>query len=129
MSESEEYVSKKTAKLLNGKGFDWVCRTRCFYPTSKFDYEEGIYAPTLATAIRWLRERHKLYITILPKEICLIYDYDSTINAYCTGKYTWLVANDNGMEVVKGNDVDKKFQKNYEMAADAALRYCLTNLL
>lgn len=54
----ESFTSYETTKLLYQAGFDWNCQTHRFYSEDEYDDRclEGIYAPTLATAQKWLRE-------------------------------------------------------------------------
>ena len=77
---TEDYVSFKTAKLLKEKGFDSTCE--CFYDTEHNDIyivngwtntsnsqlEEREFlcysAPTLQMAMKWLREVHKIHISV-----------------------------------------------------------------
>lgn len=127
----EDYVSFEVAKLLKEKGFDgdinayyhiWdngnkVCSAQ------EFSCSEAphlyILAPTHQMAMKWLREKHKILITIIPQEIGLGVDklcygiYKITEDLYqplCNGKTDSLV-------------------NSYEEAVEAAIKYCLEHLI
>ena len=125
---TEDYVSFETAKLLKEKGFDEPCE--CFYDTEHNDIsivngwmdtsnsllEEREFlcysAPTLQMAMKWLREVHSLWCEISWEE-----------------KGLWC------MEVI--SHMDEEFIpdsivheiKSYEEACEAAIKYCLENLI
>ena len=114
---AEDYVSFETAKLLKEKGFDEGCPTT-YTPNGFFhthNYKplfEDIYAPTLQMAIKWLREVHN--IDIFPWKIG-------------KGIYSCAIFNSN-----TGQDLssDKDFpSEKYEETAEAAIKYCLENLI
>ena len=62
----EDYVSVEITKTLKEKGFDWDCESKRFYPEPDYDQEspDGVYAPTLQTVRKWLREKHHLHIEV-----------------------------------------------------------------
>ena len=75
----EDYVSYEVAKLLKEKGFDWDCEhyykpdgeiVRTLHTegsrhiNSSVLYENQCLAPTQAMAMRWLREEHKIDISV-----------------------------------------------------------------
>lgn len=84
MDNIEEYVSEEVAKLLKMNGFDWPCdsyyelyesnvilfkRFISEYSDSKKNYNYGnslnIFSrPTVAYAMQWLRNVHKLFINV-----------------------------------------------------------------
>lgn len=140
MSE-EAYVSFETAKLLKEKGFNGHCHvvhinnhnsiigkvisnseliTTHEYKFCK-DQENCITIPTQQMACRWLREVHKIHITAEPLEmfkqerivyepiIYLLNDFDDFALEYKT---------------VRLKECDTN-----EDAVEAALEYCLTNLI
>ena len=120
---TENYVSFETAKLLKKLGFDEEC-AGAYYETNhtitKFERSvknSGIGSlmystPTLQMANKWLRENHHLWI-----DIDLLTGY----------KWTW--------SVWFMNDPNKKLKESlqtiskYEEAEDAAIKYCLENLI
>jgi hypothetical protein len=127
---TEDYVSFEIAKLLKEKGFDEKLFT-C-YVTDK-DKKEGCFlimsftddkidnnhsdlcysAPTLQMTMKWLREVHKAFISI-------IYENDGVFTA-------------NLKVPLKGVDcmIDNKHNcwLTYEEAVEASIKYCLENLV
>lgn len=123
---TEDYVSFETAKLLKEKGFDEKCRA--FY-VLWFDEEvEGpkedeaenwniepkyFSAPTLQMAMKWLREK-QIFITI---GFC---DYPTL------HKSEWIP------EVCTHDSIFDEpsiAYSTYEEACEAAIKYCLNNLI
>lgn len=105
---TEDYVSDETFKLLKEKGFDDSCCR--FVIESDEIYYRG--APTLQMAMKWLREVHN--IDIFPWKIG-------------KGIYSCAIFNSN-----TGQDLssDKDFpSEKYEETAEAAVKYCLENLI
>lgn len=132
----EAYVSYEVAKLLKEKGFNIPITTAChkIYNDDRPDTsmwvssaledwndisEENnvakVYScPTQALAMRWLREVHNLYIVIFPEsdiEVFYIKGFNFDI---------WTPV---------GNEYDRKNYKTYEEACEAAIKYCLENLI
>lgn len=125
---TEDYVSFETAKLLKEKGFDEPCFR---YAESKEIYESGdwmvanvtggaIGVPTLQMAMKWLREVHNLHCSV---------DYDYVLGWYCqitslneTVKYDY-----EEMKHYHPNK-DNSFSSSEE-ACEAAIKYCLENLI
>ena len=124
---TEDYVSFETAKLLKEKGFDEPCE--CFYDTenndpsivngwmvisnSELEKREFVCysAPTLQMAIKWLRENHKIQIVVSP---------------YNTLNKTW------SYYIFKDFEpLTQRFYvfETYEEACEAAIKYCLENLI
>lgn len=113
----EDYVSYETAKLLKEKGFDWECKTMKFFPEPDYDQEspDGVYAPTIQMAMKWLREVHNIFIDIAFR---FSRNADNDINfSYYAEKY----------ENYYGYG-DGEFN-SYEEACEAAIKYCLENLI
>ena len=129
---TEDYVSLETAKLLNEKGFD--CKKESitamyredgeFYSLSSsdpyyYDYndfdEYDYIAPTLQTAMKWLREEHNLHIDPYPEDndtwCLIIWELYPEHVKDCNGKY------------------DDCSYSTYEEACEAAIKYCLENLI
>jgi len=111
---SEDYVSFEVAKLLKDKGFNEP--TIGTYniesknpilverPIRAIHCEAIISAPTLQMAMKWLREVHDIKIMIRP---------------YVDGTYSYEILN--GFWYVNFD--------SYEDAAEAAIKYCLKNLI
>lgn len=121
---TEDYVSFETAKLLREKGFkestlayaygqDMISYYSQPRVTDDYNVEAGRYPlPTLQMAMKWLREIHN--IDIFPWKIG-------------KGIYSCAIFNSN-----TGQDLssDKDFpSEKYEETADAAIKYCLENLI
>ena len=136
----EQYVEFETAKLLKSKGFEDEY-VNSYYDNKgnlKFiqlfgdlcDYnneEEPTFdAPTQALAMRWLREQHKLLITIgigedyeghfgfMPE----IYSLDNPINE--NGKY---------YPTVDPDIISNTTPQTYEQAAEDAIRFAAQYLI
>lgn len=129
---TEDYVSFENAKLLKEKGFD-IITEKCYIldnvglcavtkgqlfngsPQGKYE----IAAPTLQMACKWLREVHG---------IC-IYCYNANSRTKQYGKYeagaSWI---SDDVSVIF-NSAHSLYADTYEQAVEAAIKYCLTNLL
>ena len=113
MAITEDYVSFETAKLLKKKGFDEKCNSYfisnneiALIANKRNFNKHGIYlsAPTLQRAMKWLREVHDIKIMIRP---------------YADGTYGYEILN--GFWYVNFD--------SYEDACEAAIKYCLENLI
>lgn len=128
----EDYVSFEIAKLLKEKGFNGICsfawRFVANSPRNKghwelygnhtlFD-ENSIYCPTLQMAIKWLREVHK--IGIFPST------YTTIKGSNITHTYGTVIINLNTYELMT---LDSMNRETYEDACEAAIGYCLKNLI
>lgn len=134
---SEDYVSFEVAKLLKDKGFNEP--TIGTYniesknpilierPIRAIHCEAIISAPTLQMAMKWLREVHKVHI-----EICLYKTNKDDIEPKKSRKapyYTFGV-----WDSVTGENVDKRLTNDfvgdtYEQACEAAIKYCIKDLI
>lgn len=118
---TEDYVSYETAKLLKEKGFDEKCsRWYVVHESQEGIVEKGfgenqfyINAPTQQMAMAWLREVHKIYITISPVSgkgygaiLCDVGDFDD---------FNYI------------GETDYFFHP--EEAVEAAIKYALENLI
>lgn len=126
----EAYVSYEIAKLLKEKGFNepcirhWDCDDHSLYgandiPISNSELRDneynGVSAPTHQMACAWLREVHNIFI-----EISVSID----LNGNYHFSYTIL---DKECKYVRRGYTD--FDWNYEDAMEAAIKYCLENLI
>ena len=136
---SEDYVNYEIAKLLKEKGFDNYCRA--FYEEGKTEIEITdeywrntdsdireiddeyydsfslvfITAPTLQMAMKWLREVFNIFIEI-------------STSIDLNGKYHFsYIILDKECKYIRRGDTD--FDWNYKQACEAAIKYCLTNLI
>ncbi len=123
---TEDYVSFETAKLLKEKGFP-QSTFRCHYIIDgnshykKFENRCGfgdydIIAPTLAVAMKWMREVHGLFISIGNDDL----------------DYGWQIFDIKN----RTKDLDPTCLTDsyaayikYEAACEAAIKYCLENLI
>lgn len=151
---TEDYVSFETAKLLKEKGFDGKCYKVWVYYTSStpalwaaptfvegetivdresvesaertwntiYCYSEnknhGYLAPTLQMAMKWLREVHNYVISI-----CL----DSYVEPYDNQYYIVIRRRKDKYEEI--SPCEQVFFDTYEEACEAAIKYCLENLI
>ena len=153
---TEDYVSFEIAKLLKEKGFDEPCE--CFYDTehndisivngwmdtsnSQLDEREFLCysAPTLQMAMKWLREVHNILLVV-------DYEYECDTTPYYFKIYH---LGENGKPervIIKGVSYDKDNNatehivgyrdwersygdyETYDVACEAAIKYCLENLI
>lgn len=122
---TEDYVSFEVAKLLKEKGFNEPCYT-CYLnkELSHYDYlstnfeliNDVISAPTLQMVMKWFREIHKLDI-----DVSIEYKNSKKVYYYSILKKTVI------------RDIDCLHSEtnfdSYEEAAEAAIKYCLENLI
>ena len=137
---TEDYVSFETAKLLKEKGFLKVVDLRMTQNLSFYDniglshnlnkyYDrliqdkiDFVVAPTQSMAIKWLRLTHKIYI----QAFAPVYDMDCselgvTYNVIITNLANQCLAFDTPLENIEYNSPEE--------AHEAALKYCLENLI
>lgn len=126
---TEDYVSFETAKLLKERGFNEECRA--FYVKSKecgielfpvernHNYNDDIYprtsAPTLQMAMKWLRKVHEIFISL---NTSFLYPIRYHCEIFCYG--------DN---LKTQQDVITENFESPEEACEAAIKYCLENLI
>ena len=122
---TEDYVSSEVAKLLREKGFDQNCATyyldgqvwRHYYgeviPKGKQIYA----APTQTVAMKWLRKEHNILLFLLPAQ-------ENGKLVYLVEVWTW-----NKEEGIYESTYAPMPRKEPEQAVEAALKYCLKNLI
>ena len=133
---TEDYVSFETAKLLKEKGFDAECDY--LYIKGKLvraqggacnwnkgetlfaDYKNECSAPTFQTAMKWLRKVHHYFIQIM---------LDTWAFGGHSGYYVVIQKTDSEFEIMLADKVDKVFYNEPEQACEAAIKYCLENLI
>lgn len=138
---TEDYISFETAKVLKDKGFDEDCRA--FYkewdgeitlcpctPSHLFEYchnsmleqynddeELNIAAPTIQMVMKWLRQTYKLQV--------IIYPFDCEDGIFWAYKIFSIE-----QECLEVNRSDTRVGYNsYEQSYEAAIKYCLKNLI
>lgn len=129
---TEDYVSFETAKLLKEKGY-WNIATMLYKENGEivnynvplnnkgFSSTLGVFyeAPTLQMAMKWLREVHNIHIELNP--ICT-----GDSNEDLEWHYGWAVRTTIFTDRWKRHDA---VHISYEEAAEAAIKYCLENLI
>lgn len=132
---TEDYVNFDIAKLLKEKGFKG--EGEHFYENNKIinfpnywhritpkQRYEAIEAPTLQMVMKWLREMYYLHITVHPgvSEYGFVWTY-AIVFAKETGEgetYFYKISQIT-TPIVKS--------KSYKQAVEAAIKYCLENLI
>ena len=122
----EDYVNFEIAKLLKEKGFNEYCYG--YYYTSKYMtygdikqrnldlFPDSYSAPTFQMTMKWLREVHKLCITIIPK----VTDDEGSGGCLWEWAVTYLLV---------PQSTSLELFESYEEACEKAIRYCLENLI
>lgn len=129
METHEAYVNIETAKLLKQAGFNWTCENGYLTHSGLFtsghfsnNSDNGVAAPTLDVAKRWLREvkHYNLEIKILSiTGGCLCWYYKVYKLEYCNGVY----------HEVKFLAQSEVTTDTYELASDEGIQKCLTTIL
>ena len=128
---TEDFVSFETAKLLKEKGFDadidlWYDSEGEIFHLCHCDYNATkhfacVQCPTLQMAMKWLREEHNIHITGVPNGIGENVFYMGIYRKYY---YGWTCISD---------CLDEKYKEAEfhmpEEACEAAIKYCLENLV
>lgn len=129
---TEDYVSFEVAKLLKEKGFEVECDY--LYVDGKLvraqgcacnwndgetlftDYKNECSAPTLQMAMKWLREVHSLYIDI--------------VTSFSQDGICYTFSCSNTMDLIQGTKGTSYHEyQTHEEACEAAIKYCLENLI
>ena len=134
----EDYVSFEVAKLLKEKGFPQIEQNSGYNVTEMvysinadkkgvhhlthrypavYDINNYICAPTLQMAMKWLREVRNIFIQV---------DYIWSPKALYT--YTFDIHNMKNSRSIFSTPYGESFD-SYEEACEAAIKYCLTNLI
>lgn len=122
----EAYVSFKVAKLLKKKGFDWDCTSHfdsnhieC--PNTPMNFNSTKYwvsRPTHQMACAWLREVHKVLIVI---DAYHADHWEGYIDSFEISIYS------HASTIIVPNEI--AHHTDYEEAVEAAIKYCLENLI
>ena len=145
---TEDYVSFETAKLLKEKGFNEPCRlyydkyhgyVPIFVEDSKlteYGYKELVRndqdsisdfiasAPSLYVVMKWLREVHN---QIIVPNVRVEDPISGIINCYIVG--IWYIPKNNGGSLCFISPTPENGYSTYEEACEAAVKYCLENLI
>ena len=132
---TEDYVSFETAKLLKEKGFDGDGSH--FYENKKIvsfvdywnritPYERycAIECPTLQMTMKWLREVHN---QIIVPGVRIEDPISGIINGYIAG--IWYIPKNNGGAFCYTSPTPYNGYPSFEEACEAAIKYCLENLI
>ena len=129
----EDYVSFETAKLLKEKGFDENTEHEIWYVIKQFstgchwnsctykvgditrEYDDAccISMPTLQMAMKWLRENHNIKVNVFYNNSNYTIEYFEPNTQTGVGKFVFI-----------GDGYP-----TYEQACEAAIKYCLENLI
>ena len=132
----EDYVNFEIAKLLKEKGFDvygdgsfnsGIEVFAEYSPSGTLNkciaskpHQKACPAPTLQMAMKWLREVHHLYIQVM---------LDSWACGGHMGYYVVIQNTTSDFEIMLQDALDNVFYDLYEQACEAAIKYCLKNLI
>ena len=134
---NEEYVSFETAKLLKEKGFDESCYQKydnegylSFNHVGYINNEKSCddfyaLAPTLQMAMKWLREVHNLHVD---SSIYIDIEGDSE-HEYTYTYWDWTIFNSESGRIIAEPQIGCGRYDSYEQACEAAIKYCLENLI
>ena len=122
---TEDYISFETAKLLKEKGFDEATfydynerGTRWFEEVLvNHNSQGGVACPTIQMAMKWLREAYNLEI----------YPYHNNSTIYNSKWWFEIIEYPNSVAEYESN-IDEEYD-TYEEACEAAIEYCLDNLI
>lgn len=139
---TEDYVRFETAKLLKKKGFDeptcgsyhndYMETLLVSSPSKHNGSINSFAAPTLQMVMKWLREVHSCYIAAYwefknynengnPVFKDIIWSYNISIPKYNSAR--------NGDGDYFDIDSEKEDYTTYEEVCEAAIKYCLENLI
>ena len=123
---TEDYVSFETAKLLKEKGFDGAVSVHYSKLGGKINSSNPISknctkCPTLQMAMKWLREAHSL-------EIYPYHDNSSIYSSKPPFKWWYEIIKWPNTVAEYESGKDEEFD-TYEDVCEAAIKYCLENLI
>jgi len=134
---TEDYVSFETSKLLKEKGFNeptdyyydlekeimvsgnWIRDNFCpNLKKTQYVKDRFIYCPTLQMTMKWIREVHNLYIQIM-------------LDGWACGGHSGysIVIESTNSDFEEVAPTEKVFYDTHEEACEAAIKYCLENLI
>ena len=118
---TEDYCSYEIAKLIKENGFDGEVSAFVEEDNTKYDYTlsgfikaETLPCTTHQMAMKWLREKQGIIITV---------DYDEDEDCKDSERYGFTIYRKNERDVGVGT------HPTYEKAVEAALKYCLTYMI
>ena len=126
---TEDYVSFEVAKLLKEKGFDWNTDKQFNSDKIVGDYnitdrsrypERYLDAPALQMAMKWLREVHHLHCNIGYDNVNWYWDVQTVCKP---------VTEETSPKILPAIATIGFTYNTYEEACEAAIKYCLENLI
>ena len=122
----EDYISFETAKLLKEKGFNKDTYTMSMYDENGEAKdvlllkvgEEPVLRPTIQMAMKWLREKHNLFVFPFPQ---------MNTNKFWVEIYQ--LSNNQEWENLYCESIDLQDYSLYKEATEAGIKYCLENLI
>lgn len=132
---TEDYIGLETAKLLKEKGFTLPVKNYYSLYTEDVKYNLQkkygakmnwnsfaltVSRPSQSLVMKWLREVHHYYIQVM---------FDSWASGRRLGYFVVIHKTDSDFEMMLHYAVDEAFYKTYEEACEAAIKYCLENLI
>lgn len=131
----EDYVNFKISKLLRDKGFDESCDQKyddegylSFNHVGYINAENpseyfSALAPTHQMVMKWLREVHNIFISIVPSEVAIgVMNYTYVLYKIDIKNSHFINLSIQG----KGNNANKI---SYGEAVEAAIEYVLENVI
>lgn len=143
MNITEDYTSFEIVKLLKEKGFCENTEHEIWYVIKQFStgchwnscmYKVGditkeynddccIPMPTLQTAMKWLRDVHNIFICIIPSEVGAgVMDYTYVLYKIDAKNFYF-------EDLCIQGRAENINEISYEKAIEAAIKYCLENLI
>lgn len=123
----EDYCSYELSKLLKEKGFK-DSYLPSFTSLIRQEGDEFQCCPTHALAMKWLREVHKIFISIgIGDDIDGVFGYMAEI--YCLEGLSCPYGEYRYIPNVDADTISDKTATTYEEAVEAALEYSLENLI
>ena len=145
---TEDYVSFEVAKLLKEKGFNEDCLKvyingelknvitkesigECTHCYNSWLYPGDATAPTHQMAMKWLRETYKLHIEVEAlKPYVLDNTKKRTVPSDRVEFHASIIFTDQWNDALEEfKNIGVGWYSTYEEAVEAALKYCLTNLI
>lgn len=122
---AEDYVNFEVAELLKEKGFD-ECTLLSYDKNGDnkdalrpfLESEGDVRRPTLQMAMKWLREKHNLFVFPFPQ-----------MNTSKFWVEIYQLSNSQEWENLYCESIDLQDYPLYEQACEAGIRYCLENLI
>lgn len=115
----EDYVSFETRNLLMKKGMPKDYFSHLVRENTQEDTVRRYYTCYLDKAIKWLREEHHYYIQVM---------LDDWVGTH-VGYYVVIKKTDSDFELALYEEEEQVFYETPEEACEAAIKYCLENLM